>query len=144
MKNKSDGVNETKFVENNAIVIVLFVFFIVLTPYVISIIGNSWKKADEISTKNTIEMVKLLYISEIATSEIIPPFKVEYNRKGYDTYSNGVKYTPLNLNKVKSKGQRPKGGSVTIKGDGTVKVKNLRFGILKCNSDKDENIKCGL
>lgn len=139
----SDGVSETKSVENKAIVILLLIFLIILTPYVTSIIGTSWKKADEMSAKNTIENVKLIYLSEVV-SGAYTPFKIEYNRKGYTMYTAGIKYTSLGLEKVETKGQQPKGGSVTIKGDGTVKVKNLRFGILKCNSDKDENIKCGL
>ena len=143
MNDVLENTKTTKFVENNAVIIVLFVVLIVLTPYVTSIIGTSWKKADESSTQGVIENVKLLYVTE-AVSGAYLPFKVEYNRRGYDTYSNGVKYTPLNLAKAKLKGQRPKGGSVTIEEDGTIKVKNLKFGLLKCNSDKNENITCGL
>ena len=146
---KRDGMNDvlentktTKFVENNAVVIVLFVILIVVTPYVASIIGSTWKKADESSTYSVIENVKLLYVTE-AVSGAYLPFKVEYNRKGYDAYSNGEKYIPLNLAKVELKGQKPKSGSVTIKDDGTVLVKNLRFGLYKCNSDRNEIVNCG-
>lgn len=140
---ETDGVRETKFVENNAVVIVLFVILIVVTPYVTSIIGNTWKKSDESSTYGVVENVKLLYVTE-AVSGAYLPFKVEYDRKGYTMYTDGAKYIPLGLEKVELKGQKPKSGSVTIKEDGTVKVKNLRFGLLKCNSGKNEKIKCGL
>jgi len=143
MNDVLESTKTTKFVENNAVVIVLMVVFIVLTPYVISIIGNTWKKADESSSYAIIEHVKLLYVTEAPIGAYLP-FKVEYNRKGYIMYSDGSKYTPLSLEKVKLKGQKPKSGSVTIKEDGTVKVKNLRFGLYRCNSDKNEIIKCGL
>ncbi len=141
--NNDDNVKQTKFVENNAIIIVLFIILIILTPYVTSVIGTSWKKADESSTKGTIETVKLLYLSETVGGAYLP-FKVEYNKSGYTMYSNNQKYTPLKMVKVDSEGQQPKSGSVTIEEDGTVSVKDLRYGLLKCNSDKNEKITCKL
>lgn len=143
MKN-NDNVKQVKFVENNAVIIVLFVILIIVTPYITSIIGSTWKKADESSTKGVIESVKLLYTSSSVTTEVSLPFEVKYNRNGYETYSNGTKFFPSKIMKVDTEGQKPKSGTVTIKLDGTVSVKDLRFGLLKCNSDKNEKVTCGL
>ena len=46
--------------------------------------------------------------------------------------------------KLDDEGKLPKGGSITIKTNGDIVVKNLKFGLYKCNSEVDDKVICEL
>ncbi len=137
-----DNVKELKIVENIMIVVLLFVIIIILLPSVSVVMNKSLRSSAEISTKETAEAVKELYININLIDSVNVPFKVIYDNEGYTIYSNGIKYTPRQSIKIESEGKMPTSGSVEIDKEGFTTVKDLKFGIYKCNQIKDGDITC--
>ncbi len=137
-----DNFKEIKMVENGLVIILLFVIIIILLPSVTAVISKSMQMSAKTNTKGTVEIVKELYININLTDDVILPFKVIYNKKGYEIYSGGEKYTPVKTIKIKNEGKLPTSGSVEIDSEGYTTVKNLKFGLYKCNQIKDGDIVC--
>ena len=109
-----DNFKEIKMVENGLVIILLFVIIIILLPSVTAVISKSMQMSAKTNTKGTVEIVKELYININLTDDVILPFKVIYNKKGYEIYSGGEKYTPVKTIKIKNEGKLPTSGSVEI------------------------------
>lgn len=136
MKNKRE-VNVVKLVENMMVILVMFTIIIILAKPLGELVAQNLKTSAETSTRGTIEMVKELYTTINITDEVNLPFKVVYKNDGYTIYSNNEVYTPTMTLNLQDKDKLPTEGSVTVEKDGTIVVKNLKFGLYKCNQNSE-------
>ena len=139
MKN-GDNFREIKITENSAVILVLFVIIIIIFPSLMKMFDNVFKMSAKTNTKNVIEITKYIYTDINLIDDVPLPFKIVYKKNGYILYANGQKYIPVKKTKLDEEGKLPKGGSITIKTDGEVVIKNLKFGLYKCNSENDKVI----
>lgn len=141
---KGDNCREIKMTENISVIVVLLVIIILIFPSLMKMFDNVFKMSAKANTKNVIEITKYIYTDINLIDDVPLPFKVVYKKNGYELYSNGQKYTPMKKTKLDDEGKLPKGGSITIKTNGDIVVKNLKFGLYKCNSEVDDKVICEL
>ena len=124
-----DYVKEIKMVENGLVLILLFIVIAILTDSLIKIIDRTMKISAEIYTINSL------------TYELPLPFKIVYKNKEYELYSNGKKISKTK-NVKNEKEKLPKSGSITFKSNGDIIVKDLEFGLYKCNLENNKQVIC--
>lgn len=136
-----DYVKEIKMVENGLVLILLFIVIAILTDSLIKIIDRTMKISAETYTINNIEIAKEIYTINSLTYELPLPFKIVYKNKGYELYSNGKKISKTK-NVINEKEKLPKSGSITFKSNGDIIVKDLEFGLYKCNLENNKQVIC--
>ena len=142
MKEENENNKTVRTVEYAMVIIVLLIVLIIILPSLNKIIYNMSKDSAVTSTKNTIDTVKTIYTNMNLKNEVALPFKAVFSKDGYTLYENGKKVNyELTVN-IKIEGKKPKSGSITITEDGTVTVKDLTYGNIKCNQIKDKELIC--
>lgn len=137
------NVREMKIFENLLVIIALFVIIMILLPIINNIIDMSLASSAESGTTGTMENVKDLYSTiNLTGGEVHLPFRVNFHKKGYTVYSDGVEYGTQKEIEITVQTQLPEDGYVQVNVDGTVSVKDLKFGEYICNSDKRNNPVC--
>ena len=143
MKEEYEHYKTIRVIEYGMVIIVLFIVLIIVLPSVSTITYNMSKDAAVTSTKNMIDSVKATYTNMNLKNEVALPFETKFNENGYTFYEMGKKVNyELTIN-IHIDGELPKSGSILINEDGTVTVKDLTFGKIKCNQIKDQNLICG-
>lgn len=142
MKEEYEHYKTIRVIEYGMVIIVLLIVLIIVLPSVSTITYNMSKDAAVTSTKNMIDSVKATYTNMNLKNEVALPFETKFNENGYTFYEMGkqVNYE-LTIN-IHIDGELPKSGSILINEDGTVTVKDLTFGKIKCNQIKDQNLIC--
>ena len=125
-------------------IIVIFmligIIICILFPVVQKIIYKSQLSGIESSVHGTISSVQVLYAKSSLTTDISLPFIVEYNKKGYDLYSNSKKITLKE--KIDNKGRKPIGGKIIVMPSGEILAENLKFEKFICNKQHLKNVQC--
>lgn len=131
-----DNTKIIKIVENELVIIVLFIIIILLYSPVKKIIDKTKLQSAEENTRAAFNMTKDFYTTLNLVDVVDLPFKVvfdENHSRGYIIYSNGIEYVPTGAVQLKVDGKLPSSGSVEIKRDGEVETLNLVFGKFICN-----------
>ncbi len=142
MKEEYEHTKTINSVEYIMIIIVLLAILIILVPALSKIIYNVSQNASMTSTQGIIDSVKAYYTDMNLKNEVALPFKVVFNKDGYNFYEVGQKVNYKRELNIKTSGKLPKSGSVQINIDGTITVKNLTFGHFKCNQKNGQEIIC--
>lgn len=137
-----DNIIEIKMVENGLVIILLFSMVIIFLPAVINFIGKSLILSARSNTEGTTQLVEELYININLTDDVFLPFEVVFNKEGYEIYTGKKKYTPIKKLKIKTKAKLPRSGSILIDSNGSRIIKNLKFGLVKCNQKANEKLVC--
>lgn len=142
MKEEYEHYKSIRIIEYAMVIIVLLVVLIILFPALSKIIYNMSKEAAITNTKDTIDTVKATYTDMNLINEVALPFKVVFNKDGYEFYEMNKKVNYKRTFNIDFEGRLPSSGSVEITTDGTVTVKDLTFGSIKCNQVKEQNLIC--
>lgn len=142
MKEENEQNKTIRMVEYSMVIIVLLVVLIIVLPSLFKIIYNMSKDSAITSTKNTIDAVKSIYTNMNLKNEVGLPFKAVFDKDGYTFYEMNKKANYETTINLEIEGKLPKSGSITINEDGTVTVKDLNFGLVKCNQVKDQELIC--
>lgn len=137
------NVREMKMFENLLVVVALFVIIMILLPIINNIIDMSLASSAESGTTGAMENVKDLYSTiNLTGGEVHLPFRVSFHKKGYTVYSDGVEYGTQKNIQITVQTQLPEDGYVQLNTDGSVSVKDLKFGKYICNTDSSKNPIC--
>ncbi len=137
------NVREMKIFENLLVIVALFVIIMLLLPIINNIIDMSLASSAESGTTGAMENVKDLYSTiNLTGGEVHLPFRVKFEKKKYKVYSDGVEYGTEKDIQITVQTQLPEGGYVQLNTDGSVSVKDLKFGDYICNTDKAKNPVC--
>lgn len=137
------NVREMKIFENLLVIVALFVIIMLLMPIINDIIDKTLASSAESGTTGTMENVKDLYSTiNLTGGEVHLPFRIKFEKRGYKVYSDGVEYGTQKEIQITVQTQLPEDGYVQLNIDGSVTVKDLKFGEYICNTDKAKNPIC--
>lgn len=142
MKEEYEHYKTIRTIEYGMVIIILLIVLIILLPSVSTITNNMAENSAVTSTKNTVDSVKAIYTNMNLKNEVALPFEVVFDKEGYTYYEMGEKVNyEVTLN-IEIDGKLPTSGSIIINKDGTVTVKDLTFGSVKCNETNSQNLTC--
>ncbi len=140
MKKNKIEINSRQW-EGVLIIVLLLVILIFLMPYVTKIIYKSQVTGAISSIEGLSVAIKTTYTEGNLTGIISLPFEIKYEDKEYTAYSNGKKIDIY----FKTDGGVPKSGSIIINRDGSIEVKDIKYGIVTCNKKaEDSEVTCKL
>jgi len=123
-------------VELLAVIVILAIIALITVPIILGVINDAKKGAAEDSAYGAIKATQLAYAraSESVSGEVT----ITFDSTG--AASDGITGNPVSKN-ISFSGDKPKGGTIKISGDGTATVTNLEINGYYCNG-KDSKVEC--
>lgn len=122
MKNKG-----FTLIELLAVIVILAIIALITTPIILNVIEKARLDSAKDKAYGVIEATKLAY-TEAQTDDVPLPFTITY------TALNSAPTIPGSTVTVKTSGEAPTSGTVTISDDGEITVIKLKFGNYYCST----------